>query len=247
MKSYLILSLYCLLFILVPTTAQQYTVTSFDEADIRTSNNDWRELKLSDIKAIRLWSNDVLRVKTGSLFICRCDKPKKLRAAYPGTWTVEQIWKGKALPKTPNAPGPGDTERGLLTISLDFLTESGSFGNTFKVGDSIIGVAISNHGSQDYYAEVLWVDYHANNIDVYRFIFEDPTCLLPEQTVSFYYLKDKEPISNNTFQSAAFVVYSSNPFSLPEIPTLMSERDFVAYIQDAGLKCALRRIEYDYE
>ena len=236
------LSLYLLA---LPLGAQSYTVSSFDSAEVKIGKETWRKLTIADTKTIRLNECDGIKVISGKLALRRSDDFKAVRIAYPGTWTVKDIWNKKALPKYPNTTGPADTERGVgVGISVDFLTPDGYCGNVFAPGDSLAGVVVSNHGGETLYAYMYAIDNEPSGT-VFRFLtFTTLPMVLDAGQMTYLDFENVLSLDENTSDTTVLVIYSKKPLPPPSLSKAQKEDDVFSILEDSGFGYVTRIIQY---
>lgn len=228
-----------------PLGAQVYTVSSFDSAEVKIGKEAWRGLTIADTRTVRLNERDGVKVISGKLALRRSDDYKAVRIAYPGIWTVKDVWNKKALPKEPNTTGPADTERGMgVGISVDFLTPDGYCGNVFAPGDSLAGVVVSNHGNETIYAYMYAIDNEPRGAVVRFLRFTTMPMVLDAGQVTYLDFENVLTLDEGTSDTTVLVVYSKELLPRPSLSMAHKEEDVISILEDYGFGYVTRIVQY---
>ena len=175
------------------------------------------------------------------------DDTVNLRLAYPGKWSIKQVWEGLALPKYPNAPGYGGVVKSVSDISFDFITANNNTRSYLSEGDRLIGIVVSNHSSDTYYADFLCADKEESETPIYFLPLLTTSCILQPGHTTFFPFKRPLIVDNNNNTTTVYILYSTDYFTIPPIPNYSTDKDFISLIEKMGVKCATRLITYNNE
>lgn len=234
--------------LLWPFSNPTFTIVSYDfeGVEVKIGTAGWRQLKPNELKTIVLHKTDLVKVHMGKVQIAKTKDLKDIRVAYPGTWTVEQIWKGQAKSRTSNLVPIGDVTKGReISVSLGFKTEgSERVGLVLNPNAKLTQVVISNDSDQNLYTRVCWKDQAVDSLFVIH--VQDNHALAGSTTTTFN-LNPELQLDGSTDPSTVYLFYSTNPIQELDLPRVLTEKDMVTALAKRGIQCAKGEIEYRNE
>lgn len=236
-----------LCFIAYPAMAQTFTVRAFDTAKVKQYNSKWRKLEATDVLKIHLQSADSIEVSGGTLTICKIGKNSNLKIAYPGIWSVKDIWNNQALPSEPNTSGPGDSEKAESVLSIDFYTSEGKTGNVFHEGNSLSGIVLSNLGNEDYYFDIVCVDNEKIESPLYQLPFVNDNKMSKNRSVTVLPFKRAVVVDNQKNSTTVIILYSKHAMTLPTFSRTITLKDIYSRLDAMNIRYAVRIITYSNE
>ena len=226
--------------------AQSYMITSSSSAwnEVKVGRAEWRRIVRNDLNHLALSPSDSIRVTRGSISI-RGPKKNKFQIAFAGTWSVAQIWDGKAVPSRPNSMGFGGVSKAAATpLFIDVASATDAIGNSFRIGDTLTSVVLANLGEEGLYTVILWIEEDLGQYTIPpRFSAE--AHYLPAGQVSVFPFREPVGIAPPPGAATVCVVYANHPFDLPEYPgTLTLPVDLGRFLSSCGLNCATRLVMF---
>lgn len=235
--------------LLWPFSNPTFTIVSyeFEGVEVKIGTDKWRQLKPNELKTVVLHKTDMVRVHMGKVQIAKTKDLKDLRVAYPGTWTVEQIWENKAKSKTTSNLVPiGDVTKGRkISVSLGFKTkESQRVGLVLNPDARLTQVIISNDSDDVLYTRVCWKDQASDSLFV---IHVQDNHALSANSVTEFNLDPELPLDGSTESSTVYLFYSNKPFEDLTLPPGLTEKEMARILAGQGVYCAKGNIEYRNE
>lgn len=230
--------------------SQTYTVSSSTSAKNQVKmvgDNNWRPIKRSDLNTLSLSESDSIKVVQGSLAIRSIQDLNRSQYAFPGTWSVKQIWRAEAKRAKPNCEPIGGSEKGETPpLSVDVATVDGFVGDSLRIGNQLSSLVISNHGDTEIYVAILWIEEFGGELVAIPRLGTSSRLVKPGLVTEFPFAGPiaVEPPSG---EATVAVMYSTHPFGFPNFPdNLTSVREVGRFLHSCGLSCATKVVVFDY-
>lgn len=232
-----------------PLLSQTFVInnSSGSQNEVRVGDGPWRVLRRADKDALQLQGSDSIRVVKGTVSVRLESDNRTSQIAYTGTWSVEQVWQGKAIPEQPNSGRMGGIEKGELPpFSIDVCTTEGLVGNAFKIGDYLSSVVLTNHSDSALYALIVWLEEDAGGLfRIPRFGFESR--LIDPHRLSQFFFPEPLEIQAPPGTATICVCYATHPFEYPFVPADITRAvDFARLMSSYGISTVGRTVSFDY-